>query len=320
MKTLVVLETRDGTLAAGASGLLAKASELGRPVAAVLCGSGLGAAAAQAAANGADQVLVADSDALSHALAQPRVDVVAELVADHGFDTILLENSSLGADIAGALAVRLDAGVNWDLVDVAVEQDQLTGARLALSDSIHVTVGWGSRVRIAVMRRGVLQSLEPTSSAGEVVHVSPTLLERSTQVRLVERLGGKDADTALDQAEVVVAGGRGLRDQEQLELLESLAAKLGGAVAVTMPLVDRGWYPYSHQVGQTGKLVRPRLYVACGISGAIQHRVGMENSGTIVAINNDVTAPVFGFADVAVVADLHAFVPRLMQALDGRMN
>lgn len=320
MKTLVVLEERDGGLAAGALGLLAKARELGAPVTAVLCGSGLDAAATHAAANGADQVLLVDSDALSPALAQPRVDVVAELVADRGFDTILLENSSLAADIAGALAVRLEAGVNWDLVDVAVDQEQLTGARLALSDSVQVTTGWVSRVRIAVMRRGVLQSLEQVSSAGEVVNVSVKLLERSTQVRLVERLGGKDADTALDQAEVVVGGGRGLRGQEQLELLEKLAAELGGAVAVTMPLVDRGWYPYSHQVGQTGKLVRPRLYVACGISGAIQHRVGMEHSGTIVAINTDATAPVFGFADVAVVADLHEFVPRLIEALEGRMN
>lgn len=320
MKTLVVLEERDGGLVAGAFGLLAKARELGGPVAALLCGAGLDAAATQAAANGADHVLVADSARLSDALAQPRVDVVAELIGDGGFDTLILENSSLGADIAGALSVRLEAGVNWDLVDIGVEQGQLTGTRLALSDSVQVTVGWASPVRIAVMRRGVLQSLEPVCSAGAVIHVSPTLLERSTQVRLVERLGGKDADTALDQAEIVVAGGRGLHDQGQLVLLEKLAGKLGGAVAVTMPLVDRGWYPYSHQVGQTGKLVRPRLYVACGISGAIQHRVGMENSGTIVAINTDATAPIFGFADVAVIADLHEFVPRLMQALDGRMN
>jgi len=316
VKPLVVLEERAGALTAGSYGLLAMARALWGETTALLCGGDVQELASKAAEE-ADLVLVAETPELAAPLPQPRVAILAQLVADHGFGVVLLENSSLAADIAAGLSARLEAGVNWDLVDLDVQDGQLIGTRLALGDAVQVTVGWSGNVRIAVMRRGVLQPGK-SGAVGQVQQILPEFQERSARVKLLERVGGQDADATLDQADCVVAGGRGLRDREQLGLLEQLADALGGAVAVTMPLVDRGWYPYSHQVGQTGKTVRPRLYMACGISGAIQHRVGMENAGTIVAINTDETSPIFGFADVAVVADLHEFVPRLTELLNRR--
>jgi electron transfer flavoprotein alpha subunit len=137
--------------------------------------------------------------------------------------------------------------------------------------------------------------------------------ERSGKVRIVERAEATATQGSIETADILVAGGRGLGKKENLELLEQLAEALGGSVAVTMPLVDRGWYPYAHQVGQTGRTVKPRLYLACGISGAVQHRVGMQKSGTIVAINTDPTAPIFGVCDVGVVGDALEIVPRLTE-------
>jgi electron transfer flavoprotein alpha subunit len=314
MRPLVVLEERDGGLAPGAGGLIAKARELSEETAALVCGAGVVNVASDAAAAGADRILIADDPGLAAPLPQPRVDVLEQVIGSYGFDTILFENSSLAADIAAGLSARLDAGVNWDLVDLAVRDGQLVGSRLALADSVLATVGWTSGLRIAVMRRGLLEAGE-RAGRGEVESLNIVVTERPCRARLLERVDGEAADSPLEQAEIVIAGGRGLRDRDDLRLLEQLAEELGGAVAVTMPLVDRGWYPYSHQVGQTGRTIKPRLYLACGISGAIQHRVGMDKAGTIVAINTDPTAPIFGFADLGIVANLHEFVPRLIDRL-----
>jgi electron transfer flavoprotein alpha subunit len=314
MRPLVVLEERDDSLAPGAGGLIAKARELAEETSALICGAGVAHLARDAAAQGADRILVADDSVLGAPLPQPRVDVVAQAIATYGFDTVVFENSSLAADVAAGLAARLDAGVNWDLVDLTVRDGALLGSRLALGDSVLATVGWSSELRIAVMRRGLLEP-EHRAGRGEVETLGVAVDERSRRARLLERVDGDAGDSSLEQAEIVVAGGRGLRERDDLKLLEQLAQELGGAVAVTMPLVDRGWYPYSHQVGQTGRTIKPRLYLACGISGAIQHRVGMDKAGTIVAINTDPTAPIFGFADLGVVANLHEFVPRLIDRL-----
>jgi electron transfer flavoprotein alpha subunit len=314
MRPLVVLEERDGALAPGAGGMIAKARELGGTTSALLCGSGIVELGKDAAALGSDRVLLADDPALSGSLPQPRVDVLEQLIRLEGFDAIVFENSSLAADVAAGLSARLDAGVNWDLVDLGLRDGELVGSRLALGDRVLVSVGWKGEPRIAVMRRGVL---EPAAYAatGEIENVRVPDEVRSHSVRLMGRADAQAGDSSLEQAEIVVAAGRGIRDRADLKLLEQLAEALGASVAVTMPLVDRGWYPYSHQVGQTGRTVKPRLYLACGISGAIQHRVGMDKAETIVAINTDPTAPIFGFADVGVVADLYEFVPRLIDRL-----
>jgi electron transfer flavoprotein alpha subunit len=314
---LVFVEERDGTLVPGSVALLTKVRELGAEPIALLCGSGVRELAGSLGRHGAARVLVADDPALAGPLAAPRADVVAAVVAEHGVDTLLFENSALTADVAAAVAARLEAGVNWDLVDLRIENDELVGQRLALTDTALVDVGWTGNLRVAVLRRGVLDLGE--SSAGADVPVQDvTLPDGPRHVSIRERAEGTGEQASIETAEVVVAGGRGLGKKENLALLEALAEVLDGAVGVSMPLVDRGWYPYAHQVGQTGRTVTPRLYLACGISGAVQHRVGMEKSGTIVAINTDRTAPIFGACDVGVVGDAIEFVPRLTDLVRGR--
>jgi electron transfer flavoprotein alpha subunit len=184
---------------------------------------------------------------------------------------------------------------------------------MALGDTVLVEVGWTAPPRIAVMRGGVLEPAQADDAHAPVEPVAVSVRDAAQRVRIIERTTEEGEQASIKTADIIVAGGRGLGKSENLELLEQLAEALGGAVAVTMPLVDRGWYPHSRQVGQTGTLVRPRLYIACGISGAIQHRVGMEKSGTIVAINNDPSAPIFGICDVGVVGDALEIVPRLTE-------
>lgn len=312
---LVYVEERDGVLVPGCLGLLSKARELGAEPVALLCGSGIGGLAAGLGRYGAASVLVADDPILAGPLAQPRVTVVADAVRRRGFDTLLFENSSLTADLAAALAARLDAGVNWDLTDLRLADGHLIGQRHALSDTVLVDVGWTGEPRIAVFRGGALEPSEVATGDTPVEQFDVTADEAGQRVRIVERSQGEDGQASIKTTEVIVAGGRGLDKRENLALLEALADVLGGAVAVTMPLVDRGWYPHAHQVGQTGTTVRPRVYIACGISGAVQHRVGMDKSGTIVAINTDRSAPIFGISDVGVVGDALEIVPRLTELI-----
>lgn len=316
-RALVYVEERDGEAVAGSLGLIAKARELGLEASALVCGAAARELAWGLGAFGAQQVYIADDASLAGPLAQPRVSIVADIVARDSFDVVLFENSALTADIAAGVSSRLDAGVNWDLVDLELSDGELVGTRLALGDTVIAKVAWHGPHRIAVMRRGILEPVE-TGGDAAVKEVQPGTAPPGA--RIVARLDEDAEQATIERAEIIVAGGRGLGTQESLGALEELADALGGAVAVTMPLVDRGWYPYAHQVGQTGRTVKPRLYIACGISGAIQHRVGMEKSGTIVAINSDATAPIFGFCDVGVVGDLHEIVPELTALVRARQD
>ena len=317
MKALVFLEDHEGELVKGSLGVLSKAAELDGEVTAVVAGSGVKELATQAGRYGAGTVYVADDPALAAPLPQPRVDVLAGLVGAHGFDTVLFASSVLSADVAAGLAARLGAGLNWDLVDLELRDGALVGKRPALQDSVHVDVGWKGAPRLALVRSG---TFEPVEAGGEstVEDVAVELEDFSTRAVMVERAHAESEGPSIEEADVIVAGGRGLGEPEKFALLEELAAALGGAVAATRAVVDAGWYPYATQVGQTGKTVAPKLYVACGISGAIQHKVGMQASGTIVAINKDPNAPIFEYADVGVVGDLHEIVPKLTELVKAR--
>jgi electron transfer flavoprotein alpha subunit len=317
VSTLVYLEDHEGDLVRGSLGVLAKAVQLDGEVAAVVCGSGVAALAPAAGRHGATRVYVADDPALAAPLPQPRVDVLAGLVGEQAFDTVLFGASVLTADIAAALAVRLGAGLNWDLVDLEQRDGALVGRRPALQDSVYAEVGWKGEPRLALVRSGTFEPAE-TGGEAEVVEIPVALEDFSTLAVMVERAHAESEGPSIEDADVIVAGGRGLGKPEDFSLLEDLAKALGGAVAATRAVVDAGWYPYAAQVGQTGKTVAPRLYIACGISGAIQHKVGMQASGTIVAINKDPNAPIFEYADVGVVGDLHAIVPRLTELVKAR--
>ena len=312
MATLVFLEDHEGELVKGSLGVLSKAAQLGGDVAAVVAGSGVKGLAAGAGRFGATKVFVADDPSLGAPLPQPRVDVLARLIEDKGFDTVVFGASVLSADVAAGLAARLGAGLNWDLVDLELRDGRLVGRRPALQDSIYAEVGWKSEPRLALIRSGTFEPVEGSGEA-EVEDVAVELQEFSQQAVMVERAHAESEGPSIEDADVIVAGGRGLGEPERFALLEDLAKALGGAVAATRAVVDAGWYPYAAQVGQTGKTVSPKLYLACGISGAIQHKVGMQSSGTIVAINKDPNAPIFEYADMGVVGDLHQIVPKLTE-------
>jgi electron transfer flavoprotein alpha subunit len=318
VSTLVFLEHHDSELQKGALGVLAKAAQLGDgDVAGVVIGSGVRALAEEAGAHGAAKVYVADDASLEAPLPQPRVDVLAALVGKHGFETVLFAASVLAADVAAGLAARLEAGLNWDLVDLSSRDGQLVGRRPALGDSVFVDVTWSVTPRLALFRSG---TFDPSSTGGtaEVEDVAVTLEEHSQVATMVERAHAESEGPDLAEADVIVAGGRGLGGPENFTVVEELAKALGGAVGATRAVVDAGWYPYSTQIGQTGKTVSPKLYVACGVSGAIQHKVGMQSSGTIVAINKDPNAPIFEFCDLGVVGDLHQIVPKLTELVRQR--
>ena len=273
--------------------------------------------AAQAGRYGASTVYVWDDPALEAPLPQPRVDALEALVRQTAAETVLFGASVLSADIAAGLAARLDAGLNWDLTDLELRDGELVGTRPALGDTVVAEVGWQGTPRLALFRSG---SFDPVETGGEaaVEEFSAEIADFSARARMIEQAHEETSGAAIEDADVIVAGGRGLGAPEGFSLCEELAQALGGAVAATRAVVDAGWYPYSAQVGQTGKSVAPKLYIALGISGAIQHKVGMQGSGTIVAVNKDPNAPIFDFADFGVVGDLHAIVPKLTQLVKER--
>jgi len=317
MKTLVFLEHHEGKLQQDSLGVLGKAAALGGEVEAVLLGEGVEQLAAEAGKFGASRVYVADDVLLAAPLPQPRVDALESLVNDGGHDTVLFAASVLSADVAAGLAARLGAGLNWDLTDLVEEDGRLVGKRPALGDSVYVDVGWTTEPRLALIRSGTFEPAE-TGGSAEVEKIEPRLQDFSLAARMVEQAHEESEGPSIEDADVIVAGGRGLGGPENFALVEELAKALGGAVAATRAVVDAGWYPYAAQVGQTGKTVSPKLYVAVGISGAIQHKVGMQSSGLIVAINKDPNAPIFEYADFGVVGDLHEIVPKLTELVRAR--
>ncbi|MDW8339420.1 MAG: electron transfer flavoprotein subunit alpha/FixB family protein [Thermoleophilia bacterium] len=313
---LVYLEHVDGEIEKGSLGVLGKAASLGEAVGIVL-GPGAREVAAKAGAFGATKAYALDAPELASPLPQPRVDALAALVGETGADTILFAASVLAADVAAGLAARLEGGLNWDLIDLELRDGELVGKRPALGDTVLVDVGWSGTPRLGLVRSGAFDPLE-TGGSAPVEEFEAEFSGFSTAATLLEQTQEEAAGPSIEDAEVIVAGGRGLGSPEGFAQLEELAAALGGAVAATRAVVDAGWYPYSAQVGQTGKTVSPKLYIACGISGAIQHKVGMQGSGTIVAINKDPNAPIFDFADLGVVGDLHAIVPKLTELVRAR--
>src|SRR5579862_9782888 len=306
-KTLVFLEHHEGQIQKGSLGVLGKVEGAHG----VLIGSGV-----RSIADGVGTtVWVADDDRLAAPLPQPRVDVLAKLVRDEGYDTVLFAQSVLAADVAAGLAARLGAGLNWGLVDF----DGTQGRAPQLQDTVVVDVGWSSAVRIGIFRAGALDAV-PLDGASELKDASVELEDFSLLAEMVEQAHAEQQGPSIEEADVIVAGGRGLGEPEKFALCEALAKALGGAVGATRAVVDAGWYPYSAQVGQTGKTVAPKLYVAVGISGAIQHKVGMQNSGTIVAVNKDPNAPIFEFSDLGVVGDVHEIVPKLTELIAARKS
>jgi len=251
-------------------------------------------------------------------LAQPVVDAMAKVIGEHGQSYALFGGGLLGFEIGAGLTARLGAGVTMEVTAVKVQDGKLVAERPILQDSAIVDVDYVGEPGIIIGRLNAFETQEAGSDSAEVVDVEVELSDFSTKAVMKQRGEQRGADVNIEDADIIVAGGRGLGKAEGFELCESLADALGGAVAATRAVVDAGWYSYSAQIGQTGKTVAPKLYLAAGISGAIQHKVGMQSSENIVAINKDQNAPIFDFSDLGIVGDLNKIVPKLTEAIKAK--
>lgn len=311
---LVLVDHAEGVVKKVTLELLTLARRLGEP-AAVFVGSGAADAKATLAEYGAAKVYVADDAELSEYVVAPKVAVLASLVAEKQPGGVLISSSAEGKEIAGRLAVRVGSGVITDAVDVregfVCEQSVFGGGTVVQS---RVRTG----VPIVTVRpNSTAPEAAPAEAAEEAVSV--TLSDADKAARITDRVEvEKDERPDLAEAAIVVSGGRGVGSGENFAVVEALADALGAAVGASRAATDAGWYPHQYQVGQTGKTVSPQVYVAVGISGAIQHRAGMQTSKTIVVVNKDAEAPLFEIADFGVVGDLNTVVPQLTEAVKKR--
>jgi electron transfer flavoprotein alpha subunit len=308
-------ETKNGEASTITLELLTKARELG-DVVAVHAGGDAEAAAAELGAYGASRVLSTgdlDGGLIGPALASALSGVIDEEAPQ----AILFGTTYGGRDVAGRLSVKLDAPVITNIVDL-VDNDGLTGVEPVFGGTTNVRTRFtGEKVGIFLVRP---KSFVAESTGGDSASVSIITIPDlgNTGAAKVHNQFVEESDgPKLDEASIVVSGGRGLGEAEKYQMIEDLAKKLGGAAGASRAIVDAGWVPYSYQVGQTGKVVKPDVYIAAGISGATQHMVGMKGSKTIIAINKDSEAPIFSIADLGIVGDVHKVLPALLEALGG---
>jgi electron transfer flavoprotein alpha subunit len=291
------------------------AGELGTEASAIVVGDVADDAAASLGKYGAKKVYRAKD--VPEGLAQPIVDAMAKVITDNDISYALFGGGLLGFEIGAGLTARLNAGVTMEVTAVNAQDGKLVVERPILQDSQIADVGYVEEPGIIIGRLNAFDANEGDGTA-EVEDVAVELSEWSSKAKLVKRGEQRGADVNIEDADFLVGGGRGLGKKENFELAEQLAEAGGGAVAATRAVVDAGWYPYAAQIGQTGKTVAPKLYLALGISGAIQHKVGMQASENILAINKDQNAPIFEFCDLGVVGDLHKIVPKLTEAIKAK--
>jgi electron transfer flavoprotein alpha subunit len=313
---LVFVEQRDGEIRKASLQAVSEAKRhggAGGEVTAVLVGAGIGAAAAGLGAWGAARVFVADNPALGLYSAEGYTEAVAAAAAKAQPSAIFVAGTAMGRDLAPRVAARLGVGAIADVVKLALDGDAFTARRPIYSGKAFAEATTaGKRPQVISLRPNVFAAEESGGSAAVESLDGLGLAIRAVVKELVKAAGG-ELDVA--EADIIVSGGRGIKGPENFALIKSLADALGGAVGASRAVVDAGWIAHSHQVGQTGKVVSPSLYVACGISGAIQHLAGMSSSKIIVAINKDPDAPIFKIADYGIVGDLFEVIPPMVAAI-----
>jgi electron transfer flavoprotein alpha subunit len=318
----VVAETNCGVLAGVTLELLGKARSLAQScdgtVTAVLLGADVAPLAAQLVAYGADTVLLAQDPELAQYRTLPYTAVLTELIGARKPAIVLLGATSQGRDLAPRVAGRLRTGLTADCLELILDRDGLlVQTKPSYGDNVMVDIVIPEhRPQMATVRPHVFplpEKQEGRSAKVEEVSVKLEASDLTTRVR--EIIVEEQQASKLEEADVIVAGGRGMGSRENFALLEKLAHALGGVVGATRPPVDEGWIDAAYQIGQSGKTVAPKLFIACGISGAVQHTVGIEKSKVIVAINKDASAPIFNFATYGIVGDVRDVIPALLQEL-----
>jgi electron transfer flavoprotein alpha subunit len=311
---LVLVDHVDGNVKKVSLELLTLAARQGAP-SAVVVGAGAGATAEALAAHGAQKIYVAEDPALAAAVVAPKVAVLAQVLATSGAAAVLVPSTAEGKEIAGRLAVRTGSGVITDAVDL---EDGFVAVQSVFGGSTIVRSAVTTGTPIITVRPNSTTP-EASAGAGEQIPVSVEVSATDAAARITgHTVEAKGARPELSEAAIVVSGGRGVGSAEAFTVVEELADSLGAAVGASRAATDSGFYPHQFQVGQTGKTVSPQLYIALGISGAIQHRAGMQTSKTIVAVNKDAEAPIFELVDYGVVGDLHAVAPALTSEIRTR--
>jgi electron transfer flavoprotein alpha subunit len=314
---LVFIEVRDGSTRKASLEALACAAKLAAerslPVAAALFGHGVASQAEALGEWGAQQVFVVDQPELATYSPEGYAQALAEVCQKAAPEAVFLGATALGRDLSGRLAARLSVGCLPDVTALRWEAENLVATRPVYSGKALATVDGGKVRPVVVTLRPNVFAAEKHPTKAEVIALGPLPLSIRAKVKEVVSTQAGELDVA--EADIIVSGGRGLRGPENFALLRELAQVLGAAVGASRAAVDAGWIDHAHQVGQTGKVVSPTLYIACGISGAIQHLAGMSSSKVIVAINKDPEAPIFKVADYGVVGDLFQVVPALTEAI-----
>ncbi|HYR15774.1 MAG TPA: electron transfer flavoprotein subunit alpha/FixB family protein [Mycobacterium sp.] len=314
-EVLVLVEHADGALKKVSAELITAARKLGEPAAVVVGKPGTAAPLTDGLkAAGAAKIYVAESDDAENYLITPFVDVLASLAESAAPSGVLLAATADGKEIGGRLAARIGSGL---LVDVVEVKEGAVGVHSIFGGAFTVEAVIPGDTPVITVRPGAIEA-EPAGGAGEVVNVEvPAQAENATKITSRQPAVAGDRPE-LTEATVVVSGGRGVGSAENFSVVEELADSLGAAVGASRAAVDSGYYPGQFQVGQTGKTVSPQLYIALGISGAIQHRAGMQTSKTIIAVNKDEEAPIFEIADLGIIGDLFKVAPQLTEAVKAR--
>jgi electron transfer flavoprotein alpha subunit len=316
---LLVAEIQKGKVREASLELVAFARKVGeatgREVKSLVVGQGEQGLAEELSKKGGGEVFVAEHELLAHYNVDAHHAAVKAAVDAASPDLILLSNTPSGWDLAPRVAAALDAGFVSDCFKIEVEGDQLVFLRRYFNGKLDARMRPTSLPVVATMQPGATQAFEG-SADGKVTPLSVTLSADACGTRFVEMKTAEAKGVDLTKAEIIVSGGRSLGGPEKFqEVIKPLADALGGAMGASRPVVDAGWLPHEYQVGSSGQIVAPKLYVACGISGAIQHLVGMKASNYIIAINKDPDAPIFEVADLGVVGDLFEVVPKLTEAV-----
>lgn len=320
MKTLVFIETDNGAAVNSSWEALGKAQALGGEAEAVVIGQNVAGVATEAGSRGAGKVYLVDDPSRALFDLDLYAADVKNVLAQSGADALLASHTGNGRDLAAAVGFDLGAGVIADCLELKADGGKLVGARPVYSGNILVDVSVDGNPQIATLRPRAASPAQPTGASAEVVAVAPAAVASKVQVKSVER--AETGEISLTDASIIVSGGRGVAKDPALgfKLIGDLAAVLGGAVGASRAAVDAGFIPYKHQVGQTGKVVRPDLYIACGISGAVQHLAGMGSSKVIVAVNKDKESPMFSVANYGIAADLYDVVPALTRAAKAKLG